>query len=672
MSLLDQEPADSGDEKVVPPLNPARTLPASLDVSAEKLEAVWAEKPGLFGWLSVVNHRDIGRRYIVTAFVFFFMAGLLALVMRIQLARPDNHFLGPDAYNQIFTMHGTVMMFLFAVPVMEAFGVYVVPLMVGARNIAFPRLNAFSYWMFLFGGIFVFVMFALNSGPDVGWFAYPPLSGPAYTPGKRADVWAQLITFTELAGLAVSVEIIVTVFKLRAPGMSLNRIPLFVWAQTITAFMVLLAMPAVMLASTALILDRLVGTHFFNPAEGGDPLLWQHLFWFFGHPEVYIIFIPATGIVSTIVSTFSRRPAFGYLALVLALVSTAFIGFGLWVHHMFATGLPQMGESFFTAASIMIAIPSGLQFFCWIATMWGGRVVLKLPMLWVLGFFIVFLVGGLTGVMLAAVPLDLQVHDTFFVVAHFHYVLIGGALFPLFGAVYYWFPKITGRMLGERLGQWNFWLFTLGFNLTFFPMHILGLEGMPRRVYTYQAETGWGDLNYLSTIGAGVLGVSVLVFLVNVIVSLRAGVLAGDNPWGAGTLEWATTSPPPNCNFVYPPTVAGVNPLWENPPDQPVVVGLRDDVRDVLVTYVLDAEPDHRTEFPEPTIWPFCTALATSALFIGSIFTPWAVVIGAVPLFVGLTGWFWPKEAGETGTQAWPIQHRTLPKPGEAPAGGPV
>ncbi|MBS1818204.1 MAG: cytochrome c oxidase subunit I [Acidobacteria bacterium] len=672
MSLLDQEPADSGDEKVVPPLDPARTLPASLDVSAEKLEAVWAEKPGLFGWLSVVNHRDIGRRYIVTAFVFFFMAGLLALVMRIQLARPDNHFLGPDAYNQIFTMHGTVMMFLFAVPVMEAFGVYVVPLMVGARNIAFPRLNAFSYWMFLFGGIFVFVMFALNSGPDVGWFAYPPLSGPAYTPGKRADVWAQLITFTELAGLAVSVEIIVTVFKLRAPGMSLNRIPLFVWAQTITAFMVLLAMPAVMLASTALILDRLVGTHFFNPAEGGDPLLWQHLFWFFGHPEVYIIFIPATGIVSTIVSTFSRRPAFGYLALVLALVSTAFIGFGLWVHHMFATGLPQMGESFFTAASIMIAIPSGLQFFCWIATMWGGRVVLKLPMLWVLGFFIVFLVGGLTGVMLAAVPLDLQVHDTFFVVAHFHYVLIGGALFPLFGAVYYWFPKITGRMLGERLGQWNFWLFTLGFNLTFFPMHILGLEGMPRRVYTYQAETGWGDLNYLSTIGAGVLGVSVLVFLVNVIVSLRAGVLAGDNPWGAGTLEWATTSPPPNCNFVYPPTVAGVNPLWENPPDQPVVVGLRDDVRDVLVTYVLDAEPDHRTEFPEPTIWPFCTALATSALFIGSIFTPWAVVIGAVPLFVGLTGWFWPKEAGETGTQAWPIQHRTLPKPGEAPAGGPV
>jgi cytochrome c oxidase subunit 1 len=513
-------------------------------------------------------------------------------------------------------------------------------------------------------------MFALHTGPDVGWFAYVPLSGPEYAPGKRADVWAQLITFTELSAMAVSVEIIVTAFKLRAPGMSLNRIPLFVWAQVVTAFMVLVAMPAIMLASTSLILDRLVGTHFFNQAEGGDPILWQHLFWFFGHPEVYIIFIPATGIVSTIVTTFSRRRVFGYLALVLALVSTAFIGFGLWVHHMFATGLPQMGESFFTAASIMIAIPTGLQFFCWIATMWGGRLVIKTPMLWVLGFFVVFLIGGLTGVMLASVPLDWQVHDTFFVVAHFHYVLIGGALFPLFGAVYYWFPKMTGRLLDERIGILNFWLFFVGFNLTFFPMHILGMHGMPRRVYTYQAETGWGDLNMLATIGAGVLGVSILVFLVNVFVSLRAGVVAGDNPWGAGTLEWATTSPPPACNFIDPPTVAGREPLWENPVDQPVVVGLRSDVRDVLVTFVLDAEPDHRSEFPVPSIWPFFAAVATSGLFVGSIFTPWAVVFGVIPLFIALTGWFWPKHSGETGTQNWPIRHRTLPKADEAPAGG--
>jgi cytochrome c oxidase subunit 1 len=672
VSLLDLPPAGSKEEQPDRPLDPERTLPPNLQASPERLERVWAEKPGIVGWLSVVNHRDIGRRYIVTSFAFFLIAGLLAALMRIQLSRADNNFLGPDAYNQIFTVHGTAMMFLFAVPIMQALGIYAVPLMVGARNIAFPRLVAFSYWMFLFGGIFLFVMSALNTGPDVGWFAYPPLAGPEYAPGKRADVWAQLITFTELASLAVAVALIVTAFKMRTPGMSLNRIPVFVWAQVVTSFMVLVAMPAVMLASTGLILDRLVGTHFFNPAEGGDPLLWQHLFWFFGHPEVYIIFLPATGVVSTLVPTFSRRPAFGYMVLLLSLVSTAFMGFGLWVHHMFATGLPQLGESFFTAASIMIAIPTGLQFFCWIATMWGGRLVLKTPMLWVLGFFVVFLVGGLTGVMLAAVPLDLQVHDTFFVVAHFHYVLIGGALFPLFGGLYYWFPKITGRMLSERLGVWNFWLFTIGFNLTFFPMHILGLHGMPRRIYTYQAETGWGDLNLLASAGAAVIAVSVLLFLINVFISLRQGALAGDNPWNASTLEWATSSPPPNCNFVNPPTVAGRDPLWENPPDQPVVVGLRDDVRDVLVTYLLDAEPDHRTEFPDPTVWPFFTALATTGLFIGSIFTPWAVVICAVPVFVALTAWFWPKKAGETGTQGWPIQHRTLPKPGEAPAGGPL
>ncbi len=666
----ERPPAGGGETGQPAHRPPSRMLPPHVEADPAQLERTWAEKPGVRGWFSVVNHRDIGRRYIVTAFVFFLMAGVLAALMRIQLAVPDNTFLGPDRYNQVFTMHGTVMMFLFAVPVMEAFGVYVVPLMVGARNIAFPRLNAFSYWMFLFGGIFIFTMFLLNSGPDVGWFAYVPLSGPEYSPGKRADVWAQLITFTEVAALAVSVEIIVTVFKMRTPGMSLNRIPLFVWAQVVTAFMVVFAMPSVVLASTGLILDRLVGTHFFNQAEGGDPLLWQHLFWFFGHPEVYIIFIPATGIVSTIVSTFSRRPAFGYLALVMSLVSTAFIGFGLWVHHMFATGLPQLGESFFTAASMMIAIPTGLQFFCWIATMWGGRLVLKTPMLWVLGFFVTFLVGGLSGVMLASVPLDLQVHDTFFVVAHFHYVLIGGALFPLFGAVYYWFPKITGRMLGERLGTLNFWLFFAGFNLTFFPMHLLGINGMPRRVYTYQPETGWGDLNLLATIGAGVLGLSVIAFLVNVALSLRAGAPAGDNPWHAGTLEWATSSPPPNCNFVEPPTVAGREPLWENPPDQPVITGLRNDRREVLVTTVLDAEPDHRSDFPEPSIWPFVAAVATTGLFVGSIFTPWAVVAWALPVFIALTGWFWPKRKGESGTQPWPIDHRTLPKPGEAPLGG--
>jgi cytochrome c oxidase subunit 1 len=444
-----------------------------------------------------------------------------------------------------------------------------------------------------------------------------------------------------VSALAVAVEIVVTVFKLRAPGMSLNRIPLFVWSSLVVAFMVIFAMPAVMLSSTMLIMDRLVSTHFFNPAEG-DALLYQHLFWFFGHPEVYIIFIPGLGIVSSLIITFARRHVFGYIALVLSLVTTAFVGFGLWVHHMFATGLPALGESFFTAASLMIAIPTATQIYCWIATMWGRRPILNVPMLWMLGFFFVLILGGLTGVVVASVPVDLQLHDTFFVVAHFHYVLIGGAVFPLFGAMYYWFPKITGRMMSEFAGKWNFWLFFIGFNLTFFPMHILGLRGMPRRVYTYPAEMGWTTMNALASLGAMFMALSVLIFLSNVYWARRNGAIAGDNPWGAGSLEWATSSPPPIYNFLHLPTVNGREALWDAAPDQPVVKGLRTDIREVLVTNYLDAEPDHRTESPEPTIWPFLAALATTGLFIGSIFTPWAVPIGAIPVAITLTGWFWP------------------------------
>jgi cytochrome c oxidase subunit 1 len=634
------------------------------------LERAWADPKGLYGWFTHVDHKSIGRRYLVTTFVFFLLGGVLAALMRLQLSRPDHSIVGPDLYNQIFTTHGSTMMFLFAVPVMQGLGIYFVPLMVGARNIAFPRLVAFSYWMLLFGGIFLYVSFLMNAGPDVGWFSYPPLAESLFTPSKRADVWAQLITFTEVASLAVAVALITTALKLRAPGMTLNRVPIFVWAQVVTSFMVLFAMPAVMLASTSLILDRLVGTHFFDVDHGGDALLWQHLFWFFGHPEVYIIFIPGTGIVSTLIATFSQRRMFGYLAVVLSLVSTAFMGFGLWVHHMFATGLPRLGASFFTAASIIIAIPTGTQIFCWIATMWSGRIVVKTPMLWVLGFFAIFIAGGLTGVMLAAVPVNIQVHDTFFVVAHFHYVLIGGAVFPLFGGLYYWFPKITGRLLSERLGAWVFGLLFTGFNLTFFPMHILGLHGMPRRVYTYSAAMGWGSLNLLASAGAVLMACAVLIFLIDAARALVAGPVAIANPWNAGTLEWATSSPPPNCNFLRPPTVAGREPLWENPPDQPIVIGLRADARDVLVTHVLDAEPDHRLVFPKPSIWPFLTGLTTTALFIWSIFTPWGVVYGAVPVFVTMVGWFWPKSPHEGGTKLWPFAHRSLPRPNEAPAAG--
>jgi cytochrome c oxidase subunit 1 len=469
-----------------------------------------------------------------------------------------------------------------------------------------------------------------------------PLAGPEFSPGKRTDVWSQMITMVEIGSLAGAVDIVATVFTQRAPGMTFNRIPLFVWTQLITSLMIIFAMPAVMLVSTMLALDRLtnVSTHFFNPAEGGDALLWQHLFWFFAHPEVYIIFLPATGFVSMIVSTFSRRPTFGYTGLVLSLTSTAFIGFGVWVHHMFTTPLPALGQGLFTASSLLVTIPTAVQIFCWITTLWGGRPQFKTPLIFVIGFVTVFVVGGLTGVMLASVSIDLQVHDTFFVVAHLHYVLIGGAVFPLFGAIYYWFPKWTGRMLNEHLGKWNFWLLFAGFNLTFFPMHQLGLKGMTRRIYTYLPETGWGDLNLLATAGALIMGIAIIVFVLNVLWSRRAGLVAGPNPWQAGSLEWSTISPPPTYNFQHPPAVGARDPLWHGEPTT-VVTGLGTAGREVLTTTIVAAIPDHRHELPGNSVWPLFLALAVGLTFVAVIFHPIAVPIGAVLAFIACWGWFW-------------------------------
>jgi cytochrome c oxidase subunit I+III len=629
----------------------------ALDRERRLLERTWSNGRGLVAWLSETDHKAIGRRFIVTAFGFFTLAGILAALMRIQLARPDSRFLSPDAYNQIFTMHGTTMMFLFAVPIVMAIGIYFVPLMIGARAMAFPRMLAYGYWMFLFGGIFLYVMFFLNVGPDNGWFSYPPLAGPEFSYGKRGDVWAQLITFTEVSGLVVATCLVTTILKMRTPGMSLNRMPLFVWAMLITSVMVIFAMPSIIIASTCLILDRLVGTHFFNQAEGGDPFLWQHLFWFFGHPEVYIIFLPALGMMSEIIATFARRKVVGYVEMILSMVATAFIGFGVWVHHMFTTGLPQFGQSFFTAASIMIVIPTAIQTFNWIATIWTARRLrLTVPFLYAASFFFVFLIGGLTGVMLASVPLDRQVHDTYFVVAHFHYVLIGGSTFPVLGAIVFWFPKMTGRMMSERLGRVSFWLLVAGFNLTFFPMHLLGLEGMPRRVYTYPQAVGWQTMNTLASVGAAVIFLSLLIYLINVVVSLRHGAVAGDNPWGAATLEWATSSPPPPYNFAPQPTVASREPLWHGDLNPPPLVGLAADKREVLVTYLLDAEPDHRYPMPGPSLWPFLAAIATSVMFVWSIFQARGVVLGGIPVFITLIGWFWPTKGKARLEQGVPGQ----------------
>jgi cytochrome c oxidase subunit I+III len=611
----------------------------------QSLAQAWGRPPGFIGWLSSIDHKEIGLRYLVTAFAFFAAAGILAALMRLQLARPDSTLIGPDLYNQLFTMHGTTMMFLFAVPVMLGMGIYLVPLMIGARAIAFPRMAAFSYWVYLFGGLMLYTAFLANTGPDAGWFSYPPLAGPEFAPGKRADFWAQLITFTEVSALLVAVILITTIFKLRAPGMTINRIPLFVWAMLVMALIVMFSMPAVMFASTALITDRLVGTHFFNPAEGGDALLWQHLFWFFGHPEVYLIFIPALGMMSAVIETFARRPIFGYPGMVLSLIATGFLSFGLWVHHMFAAELPELGKAFFTAASMVIALPTALQIFSWIATLWNGKLNFRAPLFFVLAFFFILVLGGLTGLMLGSVPLDLQIHDTYFVVAHLHYVLIGGAVFPLFGAWYYWFPKMTGRLMSETLGKWHFWLFFIGFNVTFFPMHNLGLRGMPRRVYTYPADMGWGDLNALASLGAMLIAVSMLLFVINVVRSLRRGRSAGENPWNAPTLEWATASPPPVYNFANPPVVGGRDPLWEKEGIRGYVIGLAVDAPMGLITRVVDAAPDHRSIYPHPSIWPFASAVAVTVLFVASIFTPWAIVWGSIPFAIALTGWFWPRKA---------------------------
>jgi cytochrome c oxidase subunit I+III len=620
--------------------------PAQRARDERALLRTWSRAPGLLGWLCTTNHKEIALRYIITAFVFFLLAGVLALLMRLQLSRPDLHFLGTDAYNQVFTTHGTAMMFLFAVPIMEGLALYFVPLMIGSRNVAFPRLNAAGYYIFFGGGVLLFTSLVLNVGPDAGWFAYVPLSGPEYGIGKRIDCWSQMITLTEISALIASVEIVATVFKQRVPGMSIDRMPLFVWSMLVTAFMTIFAMPAVMLVTTMLALDRMphVATQFFNPAEGGDVLLYQHLFWFFGHPEVYIIFLPGTGLISALLPAFCQRPVVGYTAIVLSQVATAFIGFGLWVHHMFATPIPELGRTFFTAASMLITIPTGVQIFCWIATLWTGRVQWRPPLLFVLGFFVIFILGGLTGVMLASVPIDLQVHDTFFVVAHFHYVLIGSAVFPLFGALHYWFPKWTGRMLDEALGRWTFWLWFAGFNLTFFPMHLLGIEGMPRRVYTYGAETGWGGLNAVASSGALLMAAGSALFLFNVLRSRARGKSSGENPWHAPTLEWATASPPQPYAFTYQPTVQDRDPLWAEV-FSPAVVGLQVEKREVITTSIIEAEPDHRHELPCDSVWPPLLGAIVILTMTGVIFHPLPFVLGTGAVLLVLLGWFW--RAGE-------------------------
>jgi len=511
-------------------------------------------------WLTTVDHKRIGILYIVTSLVFFMAGGVLALLMRAQLATPDADVVTRDGYNQLFTMHGTTMVFLVVVPIFAGFANFLVPLMIGARDMAFPRLNAFSYWLFLLGGLVLYASWFVDGGaPSSGWTAYPPNS--VYAQGDGQDLWILSLHILSLASLAGAINFIVTIHNMRTRGMTWMRLPLFVWTIEVYAALLVIVLPALSAGLTLLLLDRQGWTHFFVPSEGGDAILFQHVFWFFGHPEVYIMILPAMGIVSEVIPVFSRKPIFGYKAIALSTVAIGFYSLLLWGHHMFTVGLPTWMLGFFMVSSMIIAVPTGVKIFNWLATTWRGNLILDTAMLFSLGFIAVFTVGGLSGIFVAAFPFDWQVHDTYFIVAHLHYVLFGGSMFGIFAGLYYWWPKMFGRLLGERLGKWHFWLTFVGFNLAFFPQHMLGMLGMPRRVYTYRDDDLWTTYNLISTIGSFIMGLGILVFVVNVIRTRRRGTRAGNDPWVADTLEWYTSSPPPHHNFDSVPYVTSARPL---------------------------------------------------------------------------------------------------------------
>ncbi len=614
---------------------------------------------------------------MVTGLIFFLIGGLLAMLIRTQLALPEQDIIDAEMYNQFFTMHGTVMMFLFAIPVLEGAAMYLIPKMIGARDLLYPRLSALGYFCYLFGGLIILSSLFLQIAPNAGWFMYTPLSSSEFSPGPGSDFWLLGVTFVEISAISAGVELVVSILRSRAPGMSLQRMPLFAWYILAMALMIIFGFPPLILGSILLELERAAGWVFFAVEGGGDPLLWQHLFWLFGHPEVYIIFLPAAGIVSTLIPVFAGRPIVGYRWVVLAIIMMGFVSFGLWVHHMFTVGIPQMAQAFFSVASMLVAIPTAIQIFVWLATLWAGKVRFHLPMLWIVGFLIVFVCGGLTGVMLALVPFNWQVHDTHFVVAHMHYVLVGGMLFPLVAGLYYWLPHVSGRMPSDKMGRWGFWLFFIGFNMTFLLMHMTGLLGMPRRVYTYEVGLGWDWLNLLSSVGGFVMAIGVAVVILDLALHFRFGRRAVPNPWRADTLEWSIPMPVNAYNFASIPEIRSRHPLWDQPElidtvpaGEHYLSEIQDGRRDTIGSDAVSGEAREVMHLPSNSWEPLITAALLAGLCLSLLLKTYMLAIVFAVLALGAClRWGWvnglhPRMAPRDREGKLPLHSRTEDGPG--------
>jgi cytochrome c oxidase subunit I+III len=623
----------------------------------DRLRRLWRTPATWFGRVGSVDHKIIGLRYLATAVVFLLIGGVEALIMRVQLSHADARVVSAESYAQLFTMHGITMMFLFALPVLSGFSNYLWPLLLGARDMALPRVNALSYWLFLGAGLFIYASVPLGLAPDAGWFNYVPLASARYLPRTGIDFYALGMVFLGISTTTGAVNFVVTFARMRAPGMSIARVPIIIWGTLTASSAALFALPSLTVACLFLFLDRHAGTHFFDAAMGGKPLLWQQLFWMFGHPWVYIVVLPAMSIASQIIPTFSRRPLVGYAYVASATVAVGLIGFMVWAHHMFATGMATMTMAFFSSASMLISIPSAITLFAWIATIWLGRPVMRTPFLFMIGFLIIFIIGGVSGVMTGSAPFDWQLTQSYFVVGHLHYVLIGINLFPVFGAIYYWFPKFTGRLMNERAGGVSFWTMFAGFNIGFFPMHIVGMLGMPRRIYTYPAGIGWDGWNLLMTCGAFLFAIGVLLTLANICWAWSRGARAGANPWNAGTLEWSVPSPPPPYNFERIPHVASLEPLWENDaePERTTLDGgpLLAHGHEVMTTTFWHAREIGVLVMPDDSPTPFYLGLATLVLFEAMLWQQWIPAVAAlVAAILALSAWLWPRRREAPGSIA--------------------